>query len=107
MQKQGLAEGIRADSDPVVNGNSGVLAISATLTDKGLAHRDEVTAAIFSYLRPPAYSGRRADGTSTNWRMYWRWISAIRRSTADMDYVEWLADRPAIRVPRSSMRWTW
>ena len=50
LQKQGLAEGIRADSDPVVNGNSGVLAISATLTDKGLAHRDEVTAAIFSYL---------------------------------------------------------
>lgn len=34
----------------MVNGNSGVLAISATLTDKGLAHRDEVTAAIFSYL---------------------------------------------------------
>ena len=35
LQKQGLAEGIRADSDPAVNGNSGVLAISATLTDKG------------------------------------------------------------------------
>ncbi|MGK0740243.1 insulinase family protein, partial [Yokenella regensburgei] len=50
LQKQGLAEGIRADSDPVVNGNSGVLAIFATLTDKGLAHRDEVVAAIFSYL---------------------------------------------------------
>jgi protease-3 len=29
LQKQGLVEGIRADSDPVVNGNSGVLAISA------------------------------------------------------------------------------
>ncbi|XPE45462.1 insulinase family protein [Shigella flexneri] len=50
LQKQGLAEGIRADSDPVVNGNSGVLAISATLTDKGQAHRDDVVAAIFSYL---------------------------------------------------------
>jgi protease-3 len=50
LQKQGLVEGIRADSDPVVNGNSGVLAISATLTDKGLANRDEVVAAIFSYL---------------------------------------------------------
>lgn len=49
-KKQGLVEGIRADSDPVVNGNSGVLAISATLTDKGLANRDEVVAAIFSYL---------------------------------------------------------
>lgn len=27
-----------------------MLAISATLTDKGLAHRDDVVAAIFSYL---------------------------------------------------------
>ena len=51
LQQQGLVEGIRADSDPVVNGNSGVLAISATLTDKGLAHRDQVVAAIFSYLK--------------------------------------------------------
>jgi protease-3 len=33
-----------------VNGNSGVLAISATLTDKGQANRDTVVAAIFSYL---------------------------------------------------------
>ncbi len=50
LQKQGLVEGISADSDPIVNGNSGVFAISATLTDKGLANRDEVVAAIFSYL---------------------------------------------------------
>lgn len=28
LQKQGLVEGISANSDPIVNGNSGVLAIS-------------------------------------------------------------------------------
>ncbi len=39
LQKQGLVEGISANSDPIVNGNSGVLAISASLTDKGLANR--------------------------------------------------------------------
>nr|AUN36455.1 protease III precursor [uncultured bacterium] len=47
LQKQGLVEGISANSDPIVNGNSGVLAISASLTDKGLANRDQVVAAIF------------------------------------------------------------
>ncbi|MBD4863802.1 pitrilysin, partial [Xanthomonas citri pv. citri] len=44
LQKQGLVEGISANSDPIVNGNSGVLAISASLTDKGLANRDQVVA---------------------------------------------------------------
>ncbi|MDX6974714.1 hypothetical protein SJ093_25830, partial [Citrobacter freundii] len=33
LQKQGRGVGIRADSGPVVNGTSGVLAMSATLTD--------------------------------------------------------------------------
>lgn len=47
--KTGLGKDSRR-FDPVVNGNSGVLAISATLTDKGQANRDEVVAAIFSYL---------------------------------------------------------
>ncbi|HGL6547701.1 TPA: pitrilysin [Klebsiella aerogenes] len=97
LQKQGLAEGIRADSDPAVNGNSGVLAISATLTDKGLAHRDEVTAAIFSYLnllRTQGIEKRYFDELAHVLELDFRYPSINR----DMDYVEWLADT-MIRVP--------
>ncbi|WP_430992341.1 pitrilysin [Klebsiella aerogenes] len=97
LQKQGLAEGIRADSDPAVNGNSGVLAISATLTDKGLAHRYEVTAAIFSYLnllRTQGIDKRYFDELAHVLELDFRYPSINR----DMDYVEWLADT-MIRVP--------
>jgi protease-3 len=97
LQKQGLAEGIRADSDPAVNGNSGVLAISATLTDKGLAHRDEVAAAIFSYLdllRSQGIDKRYFDELAHVLELDFRYPSISR----DMDYVEWLADT-MIRVP--------
>lgn len=97
LQQQGLAEGIRADSDPIVNGNSGVLAISATLTDKGLAHRDEVVAAIFSYLqllREKGVDKRYFDELSHVLDLDFRYPSITR----DMDYVEWLADT-MIRVP--------
>jgi len=97
LQKQGLVEGIRADSDPVVNGNSGVLAISATLTDKGLANRDEVVAAIFSYLtllRDKGVDKRYFDELAHVLDLDFRYPSITR----DMDYVEWLADT-MIRVP--------
>lgn len=97
LQKQGLVEGIRADSDPVVNGNSGVLAISATLTDKGLVHRDEVVAAIFSYLsllRDKGVDKRYFDELAHVLDLDFRYPSITR----DMDYVEWLADT-MIRVP--------
>ncbi|VUS77848.1 Protease 3 [Klebsiella huaxiensis] len=97
LQKQGLVESIRADSDPVVNGNSGVLAISATLTDKGLAHRDEVTAAIFSYLnllRSQGIDKRYFDELAHVLALDFRYPSINR----NMDYVEWLADT-MIRVP--------
>ncbi|WP_318370506.1 pitrilysin [Enterobacter sp.] len=97
LQSQGLAEGIRADSDPVVNGNSGVLAISATLTDKGQAHRDEVVAAIFSYLkllREQGVDKRYFDELANVLDLDFRYPSITR----DMGYVEWLADT-MIRVP--------
>ncbi|UJD95913.1 pitrilysin [Lelliottia amnigena] len=97
LQNQGLVEGIRADSDPVVNGNSGVLAISATLTDKGLAHRDEVVAAIFSYLsllREKGLDKRYFDELAHVLDLDFRYPSITR----DMDYVEWLADT-MLRVP--------
>ncbi|KAA1049195.1 pitrilysin [Pseudocitrobacter sp. 73] len=97
LQNKGLVEGIRADSDPVVNGNSGVLAISATLTDKGLAHRDEVVAAIFSYLnllREKGIDKRYFDELAHVLDLDFRYPSINR----DMGYVEWLADT-MIRVP--------
>ncbi|WP_330982833.1 MULTISPECIES: pitrilysin [Enterobacterales] len=97
LQQQGLVEGIRADSDPVVNGNSGVLAISATLTDKGLAHRDQVVAAIFSYLnlmREKGIDKTYFDELAHVLDLDFRYPSINR----DMDYVEWLADT-MIRVP--------
>ena len=97
LQNQGLVEGIRADADPVVNGNSGVLAISATLTDKGLAHRDEVVAAIFSYLnllREKGIDKRYFDELAHVLDLDFRYPSINR----DMGYVEWLADT-MIRVP--------
>ncbi|MEO3990638.1 pitrilysin [Pseudocitrobacter cyperus] len=97
LQNQGLVEGIRADADPVVNGNSGVLAISATLTDKGLAHRDEVVAAIFSYLnllREKGIDKRYFNELAHVLDLDFRYPSINR----DMSYVEWLADT-MIRVP--------
>ena len=97
LQKEGLAEGVRADSDPVVNGNSGVLAISVTLTDKGLAQRDRVVAAVFSYLnqlREKGIDKRYFDELANVLDLDFRYPSITR----DMDYVEWLADT-MIRVP--------
>lgn len=97
LQKQGLVEGISADSDPIVNGNSGIFAISATLTDKGLAHRDEVVAAIFSYinmLREKGIDKRYFDELALVLDLDFRYPSITR----DMDYVEWLADT-MLRVP--------
>ncbi|MDY0969938.1 pitrilysin [Siccibacter turicensis] len=97
LQSQGLAEGIRADSDPVVTGNSGVFAISVALTDKGLAQRDEVVAAIFSYLnllREKGIDKRYFDELGHVLELDFRYPSITR----DMSYVEWLADT-MIRVP--------
>ncbi|HCN8391661.1 TPA: pitrilysin, partial [Escherichia coli] len=97
LQKQGLVEGISANSDPIVNGNSGVLAISASLTDKGQANRDQVVAAIFSYLnllREKGIDKQYFDELANVLDIDFRYPSITR----DMDYVEWLADT-MIRVP--------
>lgn len=97
LQKQGLADSIRADSDPLVNGNSGVFAISVSLTDKGLAQRDEVVAAIFSYLNKLRENGvdkSYFDELAHVLDLDFRYPSITR----NMDYVEWLADT-MLRVP--------
>lgn len=97
LQKQGLAESVRADSDPMVAGNSGVFAISVSLTDKGLANRDQVVAAIFSYLnqlRSKGIDKRYFDELAHVLDLDFRYPSITR----DMDYIEWLADT-MLRVP--------
>ncbi|WP_058913732.1 pitrilysin [Entomohabitans teleogrylli] len=97
LQKQGLADSIRANSDPVVTGNGGVFAISVSLTDKGLAERDRVVAAIFSYinlLRQDGIDKRYFDELAHVLDLDFRYPSINR----NMDYVEWLADT-MLRVP--------
>lgn len=97
LQKEGLAESVRADSDPVVAGNSGVMVISVSLTDKGLAQRDEVVAAIFRYLgtlRDKGIDKRYFTELSHVLDLDFRYPSITR----DMNYVEWLADS-MLRVP--------
>ncbi|KAA8997616.1 pitrilysin [Affinibrenneria salicis] len=97
LQKQGLAEAVNAGASPVLDRNGGLFAISISLTDKGLAQRDEVIAAVFSYLRQlrregiqPRYFDEMAHVLDLDFR-----YPSIRR---DMGYVEWLVDT-MLRVP--------
>lgn len=97
LQKQGLADSISADSDPMADGNSGVFIISVSLTDKGLAHRDEVVVAIFSYLNNLRQNGvdkRYFDELAHVLDLNFRYPTINR----NMGYVEWLADN-MLRVP--------
>ncbi|WP_065648290.1 pitrilysin [Pantoea eucrina] len=97
LQKQGLADGVTAGADPVTERSSGVFAISVSLTDKGLAQRDDVVAAIFSYLdmlRRNGIDKRYFDEVSHVLALDYRYPSITR----DMDYIEWLADT-MLRVP--------
>ncbi|NIF23223.1 pitrilysin [Candidatus Pantoea multigeneris] len=97
LQKQGLADGINAGADPMTNRSSGVFAISVSLTDKGLAQRDEVVAAIFSYLHLLQQQGidrHYFDEVSHVLALDFRYPSITR----DMDYISWLADT-MLRTP--------
>lgn len=97
LQKQGLADAIDAGADPMVDGNGGVFAIAASLSDKGLRQRDEVVAAIFSYLKTLREQGIQ--------RQYFDEIAHVLDQdfrypviTRNMDYIEWLVDS-MLRVP--------
>ena len=97
LQKQGLADGVNAGADPMTDRNSGVFAITVSLTDKGLAQRDEVVAAIFSYLdmlRNKGIDKVYFDEVSHVLALDFRYPSITR----DMDYIEWLVDT-MLRVP--------
>jgi len=97
LQKQGLADAINAGADPMVDRNGGVFSISVSLTDKGLAQRDEVVAAIFNYLKMLRSEGVKKsyfDEISHVLNLDFRYPSITR----DMDYIEWLVDT-MLRVP--------
>ncbi|WP_413504939.1 pitrilysin [Serratia grimesii] len=97
LQKQGLADAINAGADPMVDRNGGVFSISVSLTDKGLAKRDEVVAAIFNYLKMLRTEGIKQsyfDEISHVLNLDFRYPSITR----DMDYIEWLVDT-MLRVP--------
>ncbi|MCU5774656.1 pitrilysin [Erwiniaceae bacterium BAC15a-03b] len=97
LQKSGLADSISAGADPVIDRNGGIFAISVSLTDKGLANRDQVVAAVFSYinmLRQDGVDKRYFDEVSHVLDLDFRYPSITR----DMDYIEWLVDT-MLRVP--------
>ncbi|MFP9228200.1 pitrilysin [Pectobacterium cacticida] len=97
LQKEGLVESIGAGSSPMLDRNGGLFAISVSLTDKGLAQRDEVIAAIFRYLQQIRTEGiqpRYFDEMAHVLDLDFRYPSISR----DMDYIEWLVDT-MLRVP--------
>ncbi|CNE85834.1 protease III [Yersinia nurmii] len=97
LQKQGLADSINAGADPMVDRNGGVFSISVSLTDKGLAQRDLVVAAIFEYLKMLGKEGINKsyfDEIAHVLNLDFRYPSITR----DMDYIEWLVDM-MLRVP--------
>ncbi|WP_300000398.1 pitrilysin [uncultured Cedecea sp.] len=99
LQEQGLADSISASADPMATGNSGVFSITVSLTDKGQANRDDVVAAIFSYINTLKTEGidkRYFNELSHVLDLDFRYPSITR----DMDYVEWLGDM-MLRVPVS------
>lgn len=97
LQSHGLADSIDAGADPVIDRNGGVFSLSVSLTDKGQANRDEVIAAVFSYLnklRSEGIDKRYFDEVARVLNLDFRYPSITR----DMDYIEWLADT-MLRVP--------
>lgn len=97
LQNQGLVDSVDAGADPVVDRNGGVFSVSLSLTDKGLANRDEVIAAVFSYLNKLRTGGidkSYFDEVAKVLNLDFRYPSITR----DMDYIEWLADT-LLRVP--------
>ena len=97
LQSNGLADSINAGADPVIDRNGGVFSIAISLTDKGLANRDQVVAAVFSYLnklRSEGIDKRYFDEMAHVLDLDFRYPSITR----DMDYIEWLVDT-MLRVP--------
>jgi len=81
----------------MVQGNMGVFAISVSLTDKGLAEKNRVIAAVFNYLsliRSQGVKKEYFDEIAHVLALDFRYPAVTR----NMDYVEWLVDT-MVRVP--------
>lgn len=97
LQKAGLIESIGTGVDPVIDRNGGIFIIAVTLTEKGLANRDSVVAAIFDYLNMIKEKGidkRYFDELSHVLALDFQYQSITR----NMSYVEDLADT-LLRLP--------
>lgn len=97
LQKQGLADAIKAEVDPMSARNGGVFTIEVSLTDKGLAQRDKIIAAIFNYLNLLHKNGIKKSYFDEMARMLnldFRYLSVTR----DMNYIHELVDM-MLRVP--------
>ncbi|WP_323084576.1 pitrilysin [Providencia alcalifaciens] len=89
---QGLAEGISASASPNADRNYGSFSIYVTLTDKGLAERDQVIAAIFAYIdliKTQGVNQDYFDEIAKVLNLSFRYGSIVR----DMNYIEWLSDQ--------------
>lgn len=92
LQKQGLIDSIEASSSPTRYGNSGLFTIAASLTERGLAEKDQVIAAIFDYIKLLKSQGIQ--------RAYYDEIARVlnldfkyQNVSRDMDYVQWLTSQ--------------
>ncbi|AYA42126.1 pitrilysin [Xenorhabdus nematophila] len=91
LQKQGLIEGISASASPRIDGNAGTFGIYVSLTDKGLAQRDQVLAAIFSYINLLKQKGIQKsyfDEMTKVLDLSFQYASIVR----NMNYIEGLSD---------------
>jgi protease III len=92
LQKQGLIEGILANYNDNLYGNSGTFNINVALTDEGLAQKDKVIAAIFNYLQLIE-----KQGISDEYYEELKKVLALsfkyKDVDRDMSYVEWLSDQ--------------
>ncbi|MDC9592628.1 pitrilysin [Xenorhabdus sp. IM139775] len=91
LLKQGLIESINAGANPKTDGNSGTFDIYVSLTDKGLEQRDQVIAAIFSYinlLKKQGINKRYFDEMTNVFNLSFQYASIVR----NMNYIEGLSD---------------
>lgn len=91
LQDQGLAESISASSEPYIDRNQGSFTIYVALTDKGLAQKDKVISAIFSYIRliqTEGISQRYFNEIANVLDLSFRYGSIVR----DMNYIEGISD---------------
>ena len=91
LQEQGLAENISASSESYIDRNQGSFTLYVSLTDKGLAEKDKVISAIFSYIQliqNKGVSERYFKEIANVLDLSFRYGSIVR----DMNYIEDISD---------------